>query len=273
MKKLRRLFGPLALALDLAFLLTGCVADVVVGVDDDVDWGGNRVEVTATFSQEVPVGSQAGLRFVGINGSIEIQGQPDYDRVRVNAVRRVRSKNRADALDHLSCLQVRVSSNENHVLVETVQPKHSSGREYQVDYVVTVPEDFWAEVINANGSVLLKDLEADVWVQNANGNVSLRNVAGSSWVSLGNGEIDAQVYLPRAGQLVHSVGNGGVSLTVQPQVSATFGAQVGNGSITLTGLTLSQQVAGTHSLSGILGAGSGAIALSVGNGWIQARGG
>jgi hypothetical protein len=157
--------------------------------------------------------------------------------------------------------------------VETVQPKSSGGREYQVDYQITLPQDLWVDVINANGSVLLQDLHANVWVQNANGNICVNQVTGSSWITLGNGEIDARVFLPAAGQAVYSVGNGGLSLTVQPEVSAAFGAQVGNGTISLSGLTLSESVAGTNSLQGVLGGGSGTIDLSVGNGWIHAKGG
>jgi hypothetical protein len=210
---------------------------------------------------------------VGVNGTIEIQGRPGFDQVRVEAIRRVRSKTRHDAQAHLPHLQIAVSAGSDDILLETVQPKNSDGREYQVDYVVTVPQDFWADVVNANGSVNLKDLFANAWVQNANGDIFLKDLTGSSWVTLGNGKIEAQVHLPPAGRLVHSVGNGGVALTVQPEVSAIFGAQVGNGSISLTGLNLSQSVAGPHSLHGVLGDGSGAIELSVGNGWIQARGG
>jgi hypothetical protein len=273
MKKLRRLVGPLALALDSAFLLTGCVADVVVGLDDDVDWGDNRVEVTATFFEEVPIGSQTGLRVAGVNGTVEVRGQAGFDHVRIEAVRRVRSKTRSDALGHLPYLQVEVSYSSTNFLVETVQPNSSGGREYQVDYRITVPRDLWVDVTNANGSVLLEDLNANVWVQNANGNICVKEVTGSSWITLGNGEIDARVFLPVAGQAVYSVGNGGLSLTVQPEVSATFGAQVGNGTISLSGLTLSESVAGTNSLQGVLGGGSGTIDLSVGNGWIHAKGG
>jgi hypothetical protein len=270
MKILKRFFGPLALALDLTLMLTGCVADVVVNLDDD--WGSNRFEVTAAFSHSVPVGSQVGLRVVAVNGSIEVRGQPGSDRVNIVAVRRVRSGTRYDAEEHLPLLQVSVKVNSNDVLVETVQPKNSNGRDYQVDYVVTVPEEFWADLISANGAILLEQLKANAWAQTANGTVSLRNHTGSSWVSLGNGEIDATIHLPVDGQVVHAVGNGGVALTVQPEVSATFGAQVGNGSITLSGLTLSQSVSGNNSLHGVLGTGSGVIDLSVGNGWIQARG-
>ena len=270
---LKRFFGPVALLLDVTFLLTGCVADVVVGVDGDWgDWDSNQVEVSATFYQEISVGSQTGLRMVGVNGAIHVRGQPGFDRVRIEAVRRVRSKTRKDAQDHLPLLQVSVKADGSDVLVETVQPKNANGRTYQVDYVVTVPETFWTDVINANGSVLLKDLHASAWVQNANGNVSLTNFTGSSRVSLGNGEIDAVIRLPDGGQLVHTVGNGGVTLTLQPQVSATFGAQVGNGTISLSGLDLTQSVSGKNTLYGVLGSGAGVIDLSVGNGWIHAHG-
>ena len=64
-----------------------------------------------------------------------------------------------------------------------------------------------------------------------------------------------------------------MKLTVQPDVSARFEALAGNGAITLSGLTLLESTSAPGLLKGVLGGGKADIHLSVGNGWIEVRGG
>jgi hypothetical protein len=243
----------------------------VVGVDDWDD--SNRVEVSAVTSRVLGVEAQTGLHIIGLNGAIEILGDAGAQEVSVYAVKKVRSDTRQDAEAHLSRLQVSVRADPTEFVVRTHQPEHTNGRDYQVDYQITVPWDFMVRARNANGWVRIENLRADAQVENANGNVVIRNQRGSSWVTVGNGEIDAHVNLPDGGQIVHAVGNGWVKLELPSQVSAQFGAQVGNGSINISGLTLTNSVSGPHILQGTLGSGKGIIDLTVGNGWVQVQGG
>ncbi len=267
-KRIKRALGVMAL---LADLLTGCVVGVV-------DLGGNmshsgNVEVSATFSRILDVDDQLAIRVTGANGTVRVWGVPGAQEVVVDAVRRVRSDSRRDAEDALADLQVSVQAWPHEFEVKTVQPNHSYGRSYIVDYEITVPAQLLATVTNGNGSIRLEGIQADVEVTNGNGDVALVEVTGSSWVSVGNGEISAWTHLPIGGQIVHSIGNGTIFLSVQPQVSATFGAEVGNGTISLTGLDLQQIISSPRHLKGVLGSGEGLIDLSSGNGQIQVQGG
>jgi hypothetical protein len=185
----------------------------------------------------------------------------------------VRSNTRHDAEEHLSDLKVDVKVRSQRVEVRTVQPSHTHGRTYVVDYEITMPPDLLPTVIQGNGSIRLEGIMADVSVKNGNGDVKLIDVTGSSWVDVGNGEISAWTYLPDGGEIKHTIGNGAIFLSVQPQVSAWFGARVGNGTISVTGLDLHGMVSKPREVYGTLGAGSGLIDLSTGNGQIRVEGG
>jgi hypothetical protein len=270
MEAMRRFGGWAALSMAVALLPAGCVVGVL-DLDEDDDFG--REEVARVFHQVVPVDAQGILRVAGQNGTIHVEGAVGGGEVVVSGTRRVRAKSFRDAEEHLDLLQVVVHPHPSEVLVETHQPERPGGREYTVDYEITVPENWCVVVTNGNGSVRVEDLVGDVEVQNGNGDAVLAGVVGSSWLSLGNGSVDADVWLPNNGEIVHSVGNGSVRLRVQPDVSAQLEALVGNGSITLSGLTLLESTSAPGSLKGLLGGGEGTIHLSVGNGWIEMRGG
>jgi hypothetical protein len=265
---MKRAVGVVALVLDLG--LVGCVQGVV-NLDDDWDHKGNA-EASAAFSETVPLTDQSHLRLVGANGSIQVRGVPGSESVVLEAVRRVRSDTYSDARAHLSKVKVSIATTRAVVEIKTLQPDHSAGRTYIVDYEILVPDHILHEIINGNGPVQVEGLFADVDVKNGNGDVVLSSIVGSAWVSLGNGSVHSSVQLPSGGQIRHAVGNGSISLSVQRLVSATFGAKVGNGTITMAGLSLQNTVSTPRQLHGTLGAAAGVIDLSLGNGQIRVEG-
>ncbi len=269
---LRKRTGVLALMAQLALGTGGCVIDIS-GVTVDDDWDDGKVEVSTSFSRTVSVQGQTGISLVGTNGTVVVRGQAGDGPVVVHARRWVRARTRREAEEYLTRVRVTVREGPQWVEVETEQPGEGGGRSYGVDYEIQVPRDFQLHVINGNGAIEIRDTRDDLWVESGNGDIALEGHGGSSWVSLGNGEIRADVFLPPGGQVVHAVGNGGVKLTVQREVSAIFSAHVGNGVIGVTGLEFTQWVSGPRFAEGVLGGGDGLVDLSVGNGWIQARGG
>jgi hypothetical protein len=270
----RKKLVVVAFALDVALHSAGCVIDIE-GVD--FDEGGStdsrRVEVSAALVRTLPAEGRGGLILWGGSGSVVVCGVDGAQEVGLQAVRRVRSHSREDALDHLDLLQVLVQPAAGEVEVRTVQPAQDAGRAYEVDYEVTVPAGWTVRVAQGNGTVSVWDLRGTTVVENGNGDVALSRHRGSGQVSLGNGEIRADVGLPPSGELVLAAGNGGIRLTLRPQASAAFAARIGNGVLDVAGLAFTQWVATPRSASGVLGSGAGVVDLSVGNGWIQVRGG
>lgn len=267
MKPSRHAGIPLAIVLCL--VTSGCLVGVV---DVDVTEHSRDSEASRSSTWIVPVSGQLRLRVVGVNGSVDVVGTPDVGAVSIRATRRVRSATPENAEAGLANLQVRVVSTLAEVLVETDQPHDADGREYVVDYEITLPRDLAFTGVNANGPVTLEGLRAGVDLRVGNGNATLRDVEASARIALGNGNLEASMVLPEDGEVVFSVGNGTLSLYPQTDVSAKLTARVGNGTISVQGLTVVDPVSEPGRFRGTLGSGTGLIDLTVGNGNIQVKG-
>jgi DUF4097 and DUF4098 domain-containing protein YvlB len=147
-----------------------------------------------------------------------------------------------------------VTSLANEILVETIQPEQTGGRNYTVVYTITVPQRF------------------DVSVTNVNGDVNPRQILGNVSVELTNGQIDSQVTLPRDGTIDLATTNGSITLRIPQNTGAAFSANVTNGNISVTNLNLQGQVSTSNSLQGTLGDGRGTISLRAVNGNISVTG-
>jgi hypothetical protein len=207
-----------------------------------------------TFSLEDNVTTQNTLSVAGINGTISVTASADADSVAVTGVRRVGSESFEDAQAHLPELQVQVSSTADEILVETIQPTETGGRNYTVNYTITIPEGM------------------NVSVANTNGNVNLRQIVGSALVDLTNGRISARVTLLADGTIDLMTVNGNVELNIPQTTNADLSASVTNGNITVTNLTVQNEVLTTNSVQGTLGNGQGTIILRTTNGNITANG-
>jgi hypothetical protein len=237
-------------------LLTAC-ADVNGG---DLNIGGVNwppwpwpnqaaVVVDKPFFEEVLVAGHSRIRLDGQNGTISITGQPDANSVRVTAELRVGSDSEEDALEGLDQLGVVVTDLADEVFVRTQQPHDSKGRQYVVDYTITIPSDL------------------DVVVDQVNGRVTVADVESSVDVDLAKGDVDGTVTLPPNDEIRFSTGNGNLSLSIPTSTSATFEAFVDIGFITHENLDMKDVVRTNQSLTGILGDGAGVIHLetTIGN--------
>ena len=214
----------------------------------------NRPWAEKSFSFNEPIGSQTALQLQGVSGTIEVTGVPGATSVTITGVRRVQANTLEAATAHLAQLDVNVSSSANEVLVQTVQPKFSAGRNYIVNYTISLPQDIDCSILSVNGRIL-----ADA-------------IHGSVLLRLVSGDITASVTLPPAGEIDMSLANGKIDLRIPQTTSAQFSATVAIGSISLTNLSLSNETVTPNSRTGTLGGGDGTISLDAGNGTIAVRG-
>jgi hypothetical protein len=229
-------------------------------------------EASAPFSFEVPIGSRVLLRLLGINGQVTITGASGASSVMITGVKRVRSESLQDAEDHLGELHVSVDSLANEVFVETIQPHNSGGRNYIVDYTITLPTHVAVQVMHVNGIVTLNSIEHDVTVHHENGEVTLRGIVGNARVNLVNGPIEGDITLPVHGTIDLNTVNGHIDLALPANTSAIFSARVSSGRVSLSDLVLQDDVSTSTSLSGTLGNGQGTISLETRNGNIRVSG-
>jgi DUF4097 and DUF4098 domain-containing protein YvlB len=206
------------------------------------------------FTFDEAIGTQTALRLEGISGTVEVTGTPGATSVTITGVRRVQADTLEDATTHLAELDVVVSSSATEVVVQTVQPQFSAGRNYIVNYVITLPQDFDCRIMSINGRIFTDTIE---------GNVLL---------TLANGDITASAALPSGGDIEMRAANGNIDLQIPQTTSAEFVATVAIGSITVTNLTLFNETVTPGSRTGTLGSGDGTISLGVGNGSIAVHG-
>jgi DUF4097 and DUF4098 domain-containing protein YvlB len=252
-----------------------------------------QVWVEESFSYEVVMDSHDRFLIQAVGGSIEITGSPTADSVTIEGERRVGSKTKEDSENHLDLLEVEVTDQEPEIMVETVQPKIANGRNYEIDYRITVPEQLEVYVTQVGGPVFIDAIVSPVYVSSFNGDVDLVEISGSAQVnvlsgqitgqvslplngtielSTMTGDIDCEVALPFGGTIDMTALEGDINLDIPQDTSATFEAGVTDGVIQLIDLVLHNQVRTSHSLTGRLGDGKGDIWLETGIGDITVRG-
>jgi hypothetical protein len=242
----------------LLMLLVACLAWVGCGDEGSIDADGNvdntDFHAEATFRFRLELAGHENLRLEGVSGEVTITESAGSDSIVIAGTRRVRSESAEDAEEHLAFLEVRVEDLSDEVFVKTVQPEHSHGRSYEVEYWISLPEPVDVDVVNVNGEVLLNDVFGDTRVVQVNG-----WIAGRVTVGAGDTIELAQV-------------NGTIDLGIPKHTSAGFSANVINGLISVSDLIFETWNSDAHSFTGTLGQGDGSISLAVTNGTINVTG-
>ncbi|MGD8868013.1 MAG: DUF4097 family beta strand repeat-containing protein [Gemmatimonadales bacterium] len=258
-----RRLARLAMMATAMMPLAGCSEDLT---------GSGEFEAQEPFSIAVEVTTQLAVVLNGVNGEIEFAGVTGFDSVRIEGVRRVFSSSAADAEAHLPDIEVVTDLRAGEVGIETEQPSSSNGRNYVVDYQITMPAELMALIENANGNINVESLENTARAQVANGNIVFAEIVGDVLAQTGNGNIICSAILAAAGQASLTTGNGNINLQIPTATSAQFSAAVGTGAITISGLSLQDQTVTPNLVTGRLGTGDGQITLATGNGNITAVG-
>lgn len=231
-----RLWTRLGFFLSSISLLVGCT-DVDIH-SPDWDWDDdfpNGLDQRAIAQASFTFGPMSGetLSLIGIGGSVEVVGSPTASGMVVEGIRRVRSESEADAQEHLADLQVNIIEADGTVFIETVQPKMSWGRAYEIDYRITVPQEV-ALVLRLVG-----------------GPIDVRSVQGD--LDIGGVSCD-------------------VTLGILKTTSAMLRASTMTGSVRLVNLELTDGHSSRFAVQGRLNGGEGTIRLNTMTGDITVRG-
>ena len=137
-------------------------------------------EAVELFSAEVPVVNHTQFNLTGKDGVVTVTGISGATSVMISAIKRVQSESTEDAEAHLQELKVNVQDLATEIRVETIQPIDDGGRNYIVDYTITLPIFLEVHVQNIGGIVTLDSINNDVTVINVGGDITLRNILGSA---------------------------------------------------------------------------------------------
>lgn len=224
----------------------------------------------AEFTRAVAVSPGASFRLDALNGSIEVRGSGAPGLISIRALRRVGADSQAEADAGLSDLQIDIdSTGAEQLLVSTIQPRTTAGRNYTVEYTIVVPAQTPLLLGQANGEVQVNSVQADIDVRCANGRVDVHQCSGNVDVILSNGEIHAALAPPPATRVSLQVANGTIALELDDATSANLSASAVNGLVSIRGLPFAASLQTTRAIRGVLGDGSGSITLSAANGMID----
>jgi len=239
---------------------------------DSCDEDNGRYAANEDFDYTINLEDQSGLAFAGVNGSITINGWDDSDHARVEGTKIVRSHSVQDAEDHLDNLQVIITEGEDELSVVTSQPAQSHGRDYTVDYVISIPKTWAIAMAHVNGNVWIEDIRDNIALTLTNGETVVDDHRGSLDVGITNGSLLCQSELPADGVWAVTLVNGSIEFEIPESTNAEFSAVVTNGSVEVDGLTLQNISQTNKTVTGTLGNGDGEIALTVVNGQIEVTG-
>jgi hypothetical protein len=234
--------NPFVLALVALFAMLVSFGCSDISVEPNVEvWdpgviGVNDVKASESFYYEVDLTNQNTLKVEGINGVVDVQSVSGTNQVTISGEKVVGSKTYSDAKDNLKNLHVEIDEFSNELLVKTVQPKYSDGRNYNVHYTISIPSHL---------------------------NVVVEHI---------NGKISGKVSVPTNGTVDLSLQNGSIELSIPQSTSADFFSSLVNGKISVQYITLFNSVETSKTLQGTFGDGQGMISLRTSNGNIDVFG-
>jgi hypothetical protein len=262
-------------ARDLIVSGTVLVAHALVACNgDSIDLTGPccDAEAAANFNFQLDATNRVQFRLIGVNGRMLVTGASAGEQFIVRGERRVESSSQADAEARLNDLQVEITESANEIVIRTVQPTNTGGRNFIVDYELLVPDRLVANITNVNGEITVDDFDSGAFVTNVNGLVIVRDIEGDTAVSLVNGNIDAELRIEDDGSIDLVNVNGTIDLDIPVDTDAQLSATLANGTITVLNLAVQNQVSSPTSLTGTLGDGDGTIRLESTNGSIMITG-
>jgi len=257
------------LSLLLCILLVSCDENEI-SINSNVS--NNDYFSEETFLFEEGAENTSKLSLDAVNGEIILNGTNNRSTIVISGTKRVESESIEDAEEHLLKLEVHINSSNQEIMIQTDQPQDSQGRNYIVDYLISLPENLEVDVKSINGVVEINNINNIVYAKNVNGNIILDDITGDVDIELTNGTLDTEITLPLNAFINLYVLNGVISLEIPQETSAEFTADVAFGNISISNIELNDQVITSTTASGTLGNGEGSISLSAINGNINVSG-
>ncbi|HUP47606.1 MAG TPA: DUF4097 family beta strand repeat-containing protein [Thermoanaerobaculia bacterium] len=238
-------------------------------------------ELTETFSRTLDVRPGTSFEIENVNGSITISGW-DQPRVRIHAVKRVKSRDSAAAQQAMKALRVEVRQSSGSVVVDTIYPKRSDLGMFDrlfgsdsvnagVKYEINVPRAMNLSVDTVNGTIRVTEVSGEIDLDTTNGKIEVANCSGSVDASTTNGAIAVELVSVAPGRnMKFETTNGRITLAVPAGLAADINASTTNGSVQ-SDLPLTLGRMSRTSIRGTLNGGGPEIKLRTTNGGIDIR--
>ena len=134
------------------------IAALAIGCDDSNGPSGGGPVGNQNFLAEVSLNidldatARTTFHVEGISGNIDVVGVVGTETFMIRGERQVWSESIADAQDYLDRLEVVVTEVGNDIMIRTVQPSNTGGRNLVVNYELSVPARLISQLVNINGT-------------------------------------------------------------------------------------------------------------------------
>ncbi len=241
---------------------------------------GSVVEVATlqgTFDRTFDVKPGASFALDNTNGHIVVRSW-DEPRVRVQALKRVGSRDAGEAKKAFDALAIVPTASAGSLRIETKFPRRNESLfdwiagtsvTMNVDYDLTVPRSMNVQIDNTNGAIDISDVHGSIRVSNTNGHIECVRCAGDIEAETTNGRIRAELAEVNRGKPIRLEStNGGLTVTLPKSMGARIDASTTNGSVR-TDLPVSTTELRHNALRGTINGGGAELRLRTTNGSIS----
>ena len=146
-------------------------------------------EVTERFSRTIRIGRTGSFELANVSGNVTVTGGSG-DEVRIDAVKRARSRDQSAAKALLDELRIEVTELPNRVEVRTEHPRGRRNYMGSVDYTVTVPAGVDTAIKVVSGDVRVTNVKGELRAESISGNVVATGAARLVLAKSVSGNVD-----------------------------------------------------------------------------------
>jgi hypothetical protein len=158
-----------------------------------------------TLKKSFTVGRGGTLTLDTARGSIEVRGT-DGGRVDLQVIREAKTSDASEAQEIFGYLQLDFKQTGNDVTIKGIKTTESSRKlnKLRIKFILTVPENYNADLKTSGGSISVDDLEGTVAIRTSGGSLGLNNIKGpvtgkTSGGSIKIGKVDGDVNVNTSG--------------------------------------------------------------------------
>ncbi len=189
-------------------------------------------EHTETVSERFPVGASGALDLSNIAGDVRITGDGGTE-VRVEAVKRVRHADAAEARRLLAALRVEMTHVRGRVEVRTEYPRNERRFSGGVSYTVNVPTGTAVTVKTISGDVVLASVSGDARIESVSGDVDVSQCPGLAHARTVSGDVRVQDV---GSQSMLTLGSVSGNVVARAVTAPTLDAGTVSGDLRLSGI-------------------------------------
>ena len=146
-------------------------------------------ETTERFNRTVRIGATGSFELSNVAGDVTVTGGGG-DQVRIDAVKRVRSRDQSNAKALLDDLRIEISELPTRVEVRTMHPQNRRNYSGSVDYTITLPSGASASVKTVSGDVRVTNVKGELRAESVSGSVITSGAARLALAKSISGDVD-----------------------------------------------------------------------------------